>query len=224
VVLGIVTLSARTFAEPHTFTDSSGRTIVAEIMEATDSAVRVRRDDGRVFTIELTTLSEPDRAFVTTWRNKQAFAYGGITVTAHRVRLDSDLNQTKSTTQKSEDWCYKITITNESRAELAGLNLEYRLFYRDDRADAKGDRDKLPLLRKTGRHALAPLAAGTSTEVQTLTLTLKSIRPKSGQRGRGQTKRLVEDTLDGLWVRVLRDKEVLHEFATPTTLPKTEAW
>lgn len=56
------------FGEERTFTDTAGRTLVAELKSATDDAVTVRRKDGRIFTIAMETLSEEDRSYVRTWR------------------------------------------------------------------------------------------------------------------------------------------------------------
>lgn len=210
------------FAQSHTFTDTSGRTMVAEIMDATDTSVRVRREDGRVFEIALATLAESDRTFVAAWRTQRDFAFGGLEVTAARVRLDVDRTQTRSSTKKTEDWCYRISIANRSRTDLTGLTLEYRLFFVDD--VLKADRDELPLKRKSGRAALATLAAGASAEVKTALVTLQIVQLKPGHRYSGTTKRRVEDSLAGIWVRVARQGEVLHEFASPTTLMKSENW
>jgi hypothetical protein len=210
-------------AAPRTFTDVSGRTIVAEIMDATDTTVRVRRDDGRVFAIELATLSDTDRTHIEAWRKQQAFAFGGVVVTAHRARIASEVTQTKSSTRKTEDWCYKIAIANQSRADLAGLIIEYRVFYIDDNATAT-DKDELPLERRHGRATIVSLAAGSSTELQTAIVTLQSIRPKPGQRSRGTKRRKVEDSLAGIWVRVLQGDQLLQEFTAPSTLSKTASW
>jgi len=209
-------------AQSRTFTDTTGRTLEAEIMDATESTVQVRRADGRVFAIVLETLSAEDRAHVAAWRTERAFAFGGIEVAARRVRLDTERVQTRSSTKKAEDWCYKLTIANKSRADLDGLTIEYRVFYIDD--TAKADRNELPWKRKNGRTVLATLAAGTSTEVQTITVPLEVVVLKPGHTYSGTRKRRVEDTLAGIWVRVRRGNEVLHEFADPTSLMKSEPW
>lgn len=209
-------------AQTRTFTDTAGRAMLAEIMDATETMVQVRRDDGRVFEIPLETLSAEDRAHIAAWRTKRAFAFGGIEVAARRVRLDTEKVQTRSSTKKTEEWCYKLTIANGSRLDLSGLTVEYRVFFVDD--TAKADRDELPLKRKNGRTALPTLAAGTTTEVQTTIVTLEVIQLKPGRTYSGTSKRKVEDSLAGIWVRVRRDGEVLHEFADPTTLIESEPW
>ncbi len=209
-------------AEWRTFTDTTGRTIVAEIMEASDDTVRVRREDGRVFAIALENLSADDRTFVEAWRHRRAFAMGGLEVTTHRVRLDSDRKQIRPRTRKTENWCYKVTIANHSQADLSGLTIEYRVFYVAD--SAKAEHDELPLERKRGRATLRRLAAGADAEVQTTGVALQIIQLKPGYRYIGTSKRRVEDKLAGIWVRVLRNGEILREFADPSTLVASEPW
>jgi hypothetical protein len=215
-------LASTAFSQAHTFTDTSGRTMVADIMDATETTVKVRRDDDQVFELTLDQLSGADRAHVAAWRLKRALAFGGIAISAHRVRLESEHTQTDSSTKTTESWCYKFSVTNHSRAALAGVTVEYRVFYIDDEVNA--DRDELPLQRQTGRINLGELAAGATAELQTAVVTLRTIQLKPGHRYTGTAKRKVEDSLAGLWVRALDQGEILHEFASPTTLLKSETW
>lgn len=220
--LGTAPAATAATAGWHEFTDTSGRTLLGEIMEANDTTVRVRRDDGQVFDLPLETLSAADRTHVDAWRTRRDFAFGGIEVSAHRVRLEVERVESRSRIRKTEDWCYKLAIANRSKADLTGLTVEYRIFFVDDTPHA--DRDELPLQRESGRIPLGVLAAGTVTEVQTTVATLELEQAKPGSRTRKRGKRRVEDALAGVWVRVMREGAILHEFADPTTLPRTESW
>lgn len=54
--------------EMRTFTDATERQIQAEIIDVIGSSVRMRRNDGLVFTIEISKLSEEDQLFIETWK------------------------------------------------------------------------------------------------------------------------------------------------------------
>lgn len=57
----------------RTFTDTSGRTLVAELKSVDEDKITIRRSDGRVFTLALEKLSAEDRAHVQEWsRNRSA--------------------------------------------------------------------------------------------------------------------------------------------------------
>jgi len=58
----------------RTWTDTKGRSIDGELIEASDTQVTLKRSDHRVFEIPLKTLSKPDRGFVAEWIEKQALA------------------------------------------------------------------------------------------------------------------------------------------------------
>jgi hypothetical protein len=218
----VLSLAGPAAAEPRTFTDREGRSITAEIVDTTSSVVRIRRDDGRLFEIAKSTLSTADLEYVAEWERQRDFAFGGIEVATRRARLESDRSNTKSSARHDEVWCYRITIKNGSRARLEGLTAEWRVFYIDD--TAKAVRDKLPLKRLNGRTNLGVLEAGGSTEVETSTVRLQTVERKAGQGGGGSGKRKIEDSLEGVWVRVLRGSEVVAEYSSPGSLQKTEAW
>jgi hypothetical protein len=52
-------------AAGRTWTDTQGRTLEADYVSSTSTAVTLRRDDGRTFTLDLSRLSDADRSFVT---------------------------------------------------------------------------------------------------------------------------------------------------------------
>jgi hypothetical protein len=55
----------------HTFTDTTGRTVSAEILAATEDSVRVKlKKNGKESTIPLSKLSEEDQTFVEDWREE----------------------------------------------------------------------------------------------------------------------------------------------------------
>jgi hypothetical protein len=55
------------FAEARTWTDVDGRSIVATALGKTEGEVRIRREDGMIFTIPLARLSEEDRRWLASW-------------------------------------------------------------------------------------------------------------------------------------------------------------
>ncbi len=55
-------------ASARTWTDRQGRTIEANFVSASETAVIIRRDDGRSFEVPLANLSDDDRAFVVAQR------------------------------------------------------------------------------------------------------------------------------------------------------------
>jgi len=206
----------------RTFTDREGKTIAAELIEADADSVRIRRDDGVIFDLPRERLSDPDQKFIDQWLRERAFAYGGIEVNAWRVRLKSDRDQTKSSVRTTEEWCYKFSVQNHSRMTLDQLTVEYRIFWIDDRANIKSE--NLPRLRVEGSETIPALAPRAIAELTTKTIPLRSTELRPGRRYAGTGKHRVEDSLAGIWIRVMDDGVVLHEFARPSRLTKEERW
>src|SRR5689334_6777693 len=56
------------YAELRTFKNTKGEEIKAEMVNATDSHVELKREDGRKFLVPLASLSEADRTWIAEWR------------------------------------------------------------------------------------------------------------------------------------------------------------
>lgn len=223
LALGLILLALQPArAQMRTFTDTEGRTVVAELIEADRESIRFRRDDGIVFDLARDRLSESDQQFIDDWIQQRAFTYGGIEVKAWRVRLNSDRDLTKSSVRTTEEWCYKFSVQNHSRMQLDDLTVEYRIFWTDDRANTKTK--KLPQLRVEGRTAMGSLDQRESAEFATKTITLRSTELQPGRRYAGTGKRRVADALAGIWIRVMQGDTLLEEYASPTKLTKEEKW
>lgn len=205
-------------AETRTFTDNTGRKIEAEIVDVTESDVQLRRNDGQIFEIPIAVLAPADRDFVDAWRFKRAFAMGGLEISAHRVLVGAARTETGSTRKSDEKWRFTITVANKSRLNLEGLAIEYRVFYVDDKPGL--DEDELPLKRIKGSTKIAGLATGAEASVETSVVKLQITRSNSGP----PDKRKVEDSLKGIWVRVLHGRTVLQEFSNPSKLATTQVW
>jgi hypothetical protein len=64
VLVLFTTLAGLLRAEPRTWTNRDGRTLVAELVSIDEKAVTVRSADGRTFTIPRSTLSDADQTFL----------------------------------------------------------------------------------------------------------------------------------------------------------------
>lgn len=73
-------------AEPHTFTDVTGRTMTAEIIGATETAVRVKLKNGREAEVELSKLSNADQAHIKEWKEARAAEMDALAVKEENER------------------------------------------------------------------------------------------------------------------------------------------
>lgn len=206
----------------RTFTDLEGRKIEAELLEANKTDVRIRRDDGRVFDLQRSRLIQADQDYIDEWLRERAFAFGGIDISTWRIRKGSKRSEAKSTTNIEEDWCYKITITNNSRADLGNLSIEYRVYYREDAI--RKTKESHSVLHDDGKASIGLLAARDEVQLETNAIVLDVEQLKIGWKHRGTGKRRVEDSLEGIRLRIFSNGELLKEYASPTNLPEKFSW
>jgi hypothetical protein len=60
----------------HTFTDRTGRTIIADIVAKQGEQIRIKRADGQEFSLAIAALSPADQAFVKSWQPAATTAPG----------------------------------------------------------------------------------------------------------------------------------------------------
>lgn len=191
-------------AFPREFIDTQGRKLDGELIAVSGGQATIKRTaDGRLFQINPATLSPADQQFIA------AFA-------AQNVRHDFEVKSTKTklgktkskdgvVTVETEEWAYKLTLTNRSTTDVSALRVDYWLFRRDD--DGK---NKLPpRVQTSGRHEIAAIRRGASQEMQTRSFTLTKEQLQADyyyQDGARNTRR---DSAGGVALRIYQgDKEV----------------
>ena len=213
-------------AEPRTFTDQFGRTITAELISVDGDQIRIRRDDGQVFTLTASKLIEADQKFIKTWAASQQGTAGAsgdkpeekfvpdpkkIIVTLSRGKFDTrTLAKYDTYTHKHEQWGYSIQLTNQHLRAVSKFRIEYNLFARTY-ADTSG-----PTLI-TGAKNIDSIASRGSEVFRTGTAEVcKQRDPYFGNNYSGEMR--------GIWIRIYADGQLLIEQSSPDSLMQSEKW
>jgi hypothetical protein len=116
-------------AELRTFRNTKGEEIKAEMLDATDSRAELKREDGKKFSVPLTSLSEADRKWIAEWRK---------THKRFKVEMTAATRKGNSRTEKGaafdgkdvrgNDCWYVLNFNNKTAEPLAGLRVEYIIF------------------------------------------------------------------------------------------------
>ncbi|HEY0945931.1 MAG TPA: hypothetical protein VGD81_11720 [Opitutaceae bacterium] len=210
-------------AESRTFTDIQGRTLNAELLDATLTHAKIRRDDGQVFELKLETLCDADRAYIVAWtRQRAAQAPVALRFATSQFKQTAKRDQDAATLSRTEDAGYTVTIHNESSTALENVRIEYRVFMLDDRHGAK--RSQMALKSQSGSERIAQLAAKTAVDFKTVTLPLQRLELKPDWVYVDGAKRKIADQLAGIWFKVYRaDGTQIGEYASTESLKK-EKW
>lgn len=214
----------RAWAELHTFTDTQGRTLKAEIVGATDRTVKIRREDGQIFEVPSTTFVLDDRKYIEAWAKEQSEK-------ANPVRLRVQVSQTKKTVGKSSDITsdskeieagYRIQIRNESQTAAKGLHIEYRVFKFEDRVGMNNNQRPLKKINGTIDNVSVPSFGQNEFVTNGVKLQVNQLKPDWSYVGGADPR--TADSLAGIWLRVINDKgEVVHEYTSAEKLT-AEGW
>jgi len=211
-------------AEPRTFTDQFGRTITAELIAVDGDQIRIRRDDGQVFTLAPSKLTQDDQKYIQAWvaarpaaaapaedpKVKAAPDPKKIMVNLSRGKFASrTLTKFEGYTHKHEDWGYSIQVMNNQIRALPKLRIEYNLFTR-----TYSDVSSPTLL--TGSKEIEVIPSRGDTVMRTGTTEVCKRRDVYFGNSGGEMR--------GIWLRIYSEGELIIEQASPESLMTGEKW
>lgn len=208
-------------AEAHLWTDTQGRTLKGEFVEATAKEVTVRRDDGTVVRIDRSLLSAEDLAYAD---KEQANRPIAVRIEVSRGKFSSQRSETTSRITTMEKWGYEIKVTNTTNLTGQNVRVEYRLFVRKAAAPgAKAPKDT-SLTGKAGQHTVGSLNGRGVESFRTDTIDTKVIELQPGYVwGETNNNDAVTDKLEGIWLRVYQNDKIIGEYLSADSLRK-EGW
>jgi hypothetical protein len=222
-------------AEVFTLADKQGRSIKADVIEIAGEQVKIKRDDGQMFTIPMSALAADDQDKLNAWatkESKKSLPPGALQVEMNRgnfktIKVDSDVTLTTGTVVKNgrttteEKWGYAITIANKTPKPIDNLRAEYRLFATVDSVHVK---EKQGLKKKKYQSPIDNIPELSRIEFRTETISAFKMKYNgnivSSKTGDSSSR----ETLTGIWIRIYRGDELVYENATPDKLRTTETW
>lgn len=204
--------------------NTDGREMNARLLSASGEMVHVLRlEDEREFDLPITSLDRFSADRVRTWmdRSNEAITYA-IDISVTKKPVDSGDFETGGRILEYRDWAYEIKLTNRTRNDLTDASVEYRIVYDDDvdivrtavgpgkgSNQQEGEAVSLPTLGYNGR------AEFTTAPVRLHSYQYIPLRgPKEFER----------DRLIGVWVRIVRKDEVIHEFQSYPAVMEGLQW
>ncbi len=223
-------LAVSAAAEVQTLTDKQGRSITVDVISVEGANARIKREDGRVFELPLSSLAEADEKKLRDWAAKEAdkpIPADAIEVLASRTKFDSSktesaetylVNYTNGSSRQmirtlvttNEQWGYSITLTNRTSRPIDKLRADCIIFTGSGQSLTKGAVSILPVNVLKSRDRIV-LNTGTVMLTKTHYKGETSPKPAGSQ-------------LYGIWVRIYRGDELIREYATPEGIPAKQSW
>jgi hypothetical protein len=211
----------------RTWTDTQGRTLTGVFMEANVQEVTVKRDDGTVVRIARALLSKADLDYADQAQAAKPIAVG---IEASRAQIGgTKTSETKEITTVSQQMGFSITLTNQSKQAGQNLRVEYQIYYRKGQPGVSIL--KQPLDHQGGSQAIDKIDTLEKTNFRTTAVTITNQTPKTTTDGNITTtyhwpsggQETVYDKLDGIWVRVYQNDELIGEYLSSEDYRK-DAW
>ncbi|MDF1825246.1 MAG: hypothetical protein P1U68_11430 [Verrucomicrobiales bacterium] len=207
-----------------TLRDNDGREIQAMLLSAHGDMVKIQRiDNEQEFDVPIAMFDSETKGRIRYWikEDPEAVDYS-LAISASRLLVNSTTTELSGRSFKKSEWGYQITIHNETRNELNGATVEYRIIYDDNvgfvRTQAtpgKGEN------QRDGRTVSLPeMEFNDEIEFQTPTVEVETYEyvPNRGDR------EYLKDEIKGIWVRVVRHEEVIAEFRSNEAAMASMSW
>ncbi|HET6410144.1 MAG TPA: hypothetical protein VFG14_19800 [Chthoniobacteraceae bacterium] len=143
-----------------------------------------------------------------------------LEITSERRRFTVEKQQTESTNSSSEKWGYKVVLTNKEFKAVASLDIVYRVYKVDESRHTTAGK----LIATPGSVAIASLKPSEKFTFNTEPVLLNSSSIKGGWVYTDKGKSKVEDSVAGLWIRVMQGGIVVFEHIKPPTLKNKATW
>jgi hypothetical protein len=130
------------------------------------------------------------------------------------------LNVGGGTNRTKENWVYEVTVENKTFKELAGLDVKYTIFFKQEKLGVKADPTPK---HQNGNFTIPVLKSHEKTSFTTDSVELKKSSLAGNYIYTSGAKPNAQDTLVGLAVRVFQNGQQFAEYANPSTLAK-EKW
>jgi hypothetical protein len=147
-----------------------------------------------------------------------------LEIKANKKRTDVERTQTQSKNLAEEKWLYEVEIRNTSFSDLADIKVDYRCYKRDDKYGADNSSSKLPLKPIPGSETIATLANAATYKFSTEEVKIQKDELKGGWVYLNGSKPKIKDSLYGIWIKVLKNGEVVCEYQNPPTLKSKVQW
>jgi hypothetical protein len=130
----LLSFSLSLSAIAYEFTDQQGRKLEAEIVSTDARQVTLKRTDGRVFTLPVTTFSAADQRHIADWAAANVRYDFRVEHTTKKIGEEKKKQQSGEALDihEYETWVYQIKITSRMKIALSELRVDYWCFREEE--------------------------------------------------------------------------------------------
>lgn len=189
--------------DKYVLTDTNGVPIECTLIDYEKGHVLIDMGGDR-YSLPLSRFSKASGRDVIDWAADRSIRNGNVRIGISSRRRESSRD---SENRQIQTVHYDLTITNDGKVDIDGLEVEYKIYWLDGRVEVSDpfyfwiDRNEpIGRLNIRGKHA-----------IKTSSITLKERENR-------------KDNIIGIWVRLYRNGQSLHESSSPVGLLKQVEW
>ncbi len=209
----------------HTFTNANGTTIQAVILSVVGDEVNLQRDDGQKFRPKIALFSQADQAYIRLWVARSIGAKGIVAFNASTVKGISkgSLPTLQKTTASTWQENYSVRVKNQTTMTWPKLRFEYIIFKLVAQFDQLPP-DDFTVQRFGGSFDVDDFTAGQEKVFSLDKINMTETKLVAGYYLGNGAPATVDDKLKGIWIRVYDGTNMIQEWASDPSIPKTERW
>jgi hypothetical protein len=213
------------------FMDAQGRTIRGRVLryDAKQRKVTIERDNKKVFTVPLRTFSDEDQKYILQWEfNKVFLSESSFKIEAQRKKVKDKEGSYSGTitAEKLENTAYEVILQNKSTSELEGLEVEYCIYYEQEKAIRGKTVDEEGV--RYGTMDVGSMRPKSTKELMTEHVSVYTHELDAGWIFVDGRDNKITGKVRGVWIRVnmkAESGEVLtRNYCMPDSLSNSKAW
>lgn len=230
----ILTLCLVLFATPwvlgedafRTFTSSDGKEIKAKLLEFDGSRVKLEMENGAIVNnVSFELFSAKDRGYIREWKvNEQLKSGMGLEFTIFQRAEDRKNHKNSIGGKADRDLIYfEMPLRNRTSFDVDGLLVKYVIYWRDEVLASDPD-EPGELIKVPGKIKIENLAPNETNKMTTESVVISTDTLADNYFFTNGGKRVAKDKMEGIWVRIYRNDQLLIETARPEFIMKRYEW
>ena len=207
-----------------TLRNADGQAIQAHLLSVHGDSVKIRRaDDSREFIVPIATFDEYTGEQIRQWMDRDAEAVEySLAITAQKNLVNTSVFESASREFKTSKWTYHVNVSNLTRNELKGAQLEYRIIFNDQVEFARTAVGPGKGTNQQDGQAidLPGMDFNDAIEFDTPAVDLNTYEysPTRGER------EFAKDSIKGIWIRITKNGKLIGEYQSSPAALASVSW
>lgn len=231
IFLFVLAFGARAATQYHDFMDTQGRTIRGRVLgfETHSGTVTIERDNKRTAKVPINIFSAEGQQYIRAWEFSKIFlSESSFKISAKRkeVKDEEESYSDMIHAKKVENLGYEITLENRSASKIKDLEIEYCIYYEQERASRSKQLCEQGV--RCGNLLVEYILPKSNKELRTEAVKVYKAELDADWIYTSGTKNVQRGRVHGIWLRVHMTlpsgEKLTRDYCLPDSLNNSKAW